>query len=557
MAGLRTAQAAARHRAVTPPDYSRREILDGIGAGLAATGLAGMPWASAARAHGGDGWSSGDVAHLIPTASHDRLLVKASLCRTLASPPTLDCGAKRVIGVRTGSSGRFWRFAIDGLEPGASHDITLRDGDGARLCDPWPLATFPHPEARPERLRLIAYTCGGGDESLIQGDGVALFRPLAERRALLMRALSLQPDALIANGDQIYYDERTMVRKKPPMVIAAWQDLFDRIGLFDRTLPILGTANEDILHRIGDRQIAMLYGTLLRSTPTFMLGDDHDLFENDEADDELVTLPPDPHMLEAARAVQRLYCPEFLPDGNRPEDLPGFTRTGEAESYGTLRYGRLFEGLLYDTKRYVGTGGKDAVMIPPAVEAWLATRTAANDTRHLLHMPSTPIGWSAGKWGEWYPDLLDAEGRLSTAIAKPYWPQGWWTQHQRLLAMLGAQTGRVPAILSGDLHMFSAGQIMRSGDLDFSANPIHTIVSGPLGTGDPAYPSSARGVLPRPPVDMQVTEGLAPVEKLGFTMIDVTEDRMEMSFFAWRPPEPVEAIASLQPFHRLVLNRRS
>ena len=64
-------------------------------------------------------------------------------------------------------------------------------------------------------------------------------------------------------------------------------------------------------------QIADLYGTMMRSTPVFFLQDDHDYFENDEADDKLVTLPPDPFMLNLARASQLLYYPEFLPDAHR------------------------------------------------------------------------------------------------------------------------------------------------------------------------------------------------------------------------------------------------
>src|SRR3989441_10682156 len=60
------------------------------------------------------------------------------------------------------------------------------------------------------------------------------------------------------------------------------------------------------------------YTTLFRS-----MRDDHDYFDNDEADDRLVTFPPDAFMFRATRATQFLYYPEFLPEANRPLGLPG------------------------------------------------------------------------------------------------------------------------------------------------------------------------------------------------------------------------------------------
>lgn len=43
---------------------------------------------------------------------------------------------------------------------------------------------------------------------------------------------------------------------------------------------------EKVLTGIVDQQIAHLYGVMLRSTPVFMVTDDHDLFDNDEAKKE-------------------------------------------------------------------------------------------------------------------------------------------------------------------------------------------------------------------------------------------------------------------------------
>ena len=50
--------------------------------------------------------------------------------------------------------------------------------------------------------------------------------------------------------------------------------------------------------------------------------------------------------------------------------------------------------------------GPSAVFIDPSVEKWLVARTGSNEVTHLVHAPSNPMGWTAGKWMEWYPDVL-------------------------------------------------------------------------------------------------------------------------------------------------------
>ncbi len=82
--------------------------------------------------------------------------------------------------------------------------------------------------------------------------------------------------------------------------------------------------------------------------------------------------------------------------------------------------------------------GPSAVFVDLEVERWLRERTAATDTTHLVHAPSNPFGWSAGKWGEWYPEVLGADGTLTTTVAKPYWQSGWLAQHFPLMTALSA-----------------------------------------------------------------------------------------------------------------------
>ena len=60
-----------------------------------------------------------------------------------------------------------------------------------------------------EQLRILAYTCAGGNEAMGMADGTAAFLPVATRQRLLERGLSYSPDVVIANGDHIYWDQAT------------------------------------------------------------------------------------------------------------------------------------------------------------------------------------------------------------------------------------------------------------------------------------------------------------------------------------------------------------
>ena len=176
------------------------------------------------------------------------------------------------------------------------------------------MATFPSPSDSPKSVRLLIYSCAGGHDVLPDHKPTDVsthrFLTLAVRRRMLERAMSFAPDAVVANGDHIYWDLRT-VRADLLGVSAAAKAY---AGVFDRAGRVLGTPNEQVLKKVVGPQVADLYGTMMRSTPVFFLQDDHDYFENDEADDTLVTFPPDPFMLALARTSQLLYYPEFLPD---------------------------------------------------------------------------------------------------------------------------------------------------------------------------------------------------------------------------------------------------
>ncbi len=525
--------------------------------------------------HQDSSWNAGPVFHILPTVNHERILVKASFTRPFLKAPQLNIdGVGPFAGKMTDTKGYFWSFDAQGLEPDRTYSLWLKGPGGKDLCDAWPLATFPAPDAAPKKLRLLIYTGLGGHDALIEWFKVGQL-PLSTRIRLLKKGLSFNPDVIVSSGDQIYFD---LLYDKSARVMGGSPRAKFHVGTFDRSKRVLGTENEEVLKKAVGPQIANLYGTSCRSIPTFFILDDHDYFENDIAEMEEsgfylkllllgwrspfykggISFPPDDFMLDLGRTAQKLYLPEFLPDRNRPMTLPATgasdREAGVSECYGTLRYGKLFEGLLYESRRFVTLNGKDAVFTHAAAEKWLIDRMRVADTAHLVHLPAVIYGWSAGKWMEWYPDIRDEAGALSTSKPKYMWPEGWFLQHNRILKAASEMEGRIPLFICGDLHQQSAEKILKSGDLDLSRNPVIAVASGSLGTGPRSWPSAFRGMVAEPPTELTVEEDLKPLEKNGFIIADVTPGKIAIKFYAWRPPEPIEAIDTLEPHHSLELN---
>ncbi len=498
----------------------------------------------AAPAPSDPAWDPGSVRHLLPTVSDSRMLIKTSFNAPPKGEPRLRIGNLTVRGRMGDTRGEHWHFYATGLEPGRRHRLSLVDGTGRALCQPWELATFPEAGQRPSRFRLLIYTCAGGHE-------VHKFLPAVVRNRLLRRGLSFKPDAMVANGDHVYWDLLAPVGSR---MLGASPEAVKLAGSFDRSATVLGGNNEAVLKRAAGPQIVPVYGTDFRSTPVFFLQDDHDYFDNDEATDEVVTFPPSYFMLQLARATQSLYYPEFLPDAARPLGLPwssaGDRPWGVSESFGTLRFGRLAEILLYDVRRTPTLAGPSAVFIDPQVENWLKARTASTEVTHVVHVPSNPPGWTAGKWGEWYPDVLGRDGKLTVSEPKPYWQSGWLKQHDRLIEAIAAPRGRVPLVISGDLHAIAIGRMLRSGSLDLRANPVNVVLAGPIGTRPAGWPSGRRGAGALPSAHLDMEEDVKPIEQHGFTIADFTPDKIVVRLFKWDvKTQPVEAIDTLQPFH--------
>ena len=98
---------------------TRRELL-GVGASLP---LGALPTAAAAQTSqpgsaAAPEWDPGSVAHLLPTSSHDRILIKASFRQHLDGAPALLVDQQRFPGQGTDTRGGFWQFQTEDLKSG-------------------------------------------------------------------------------------------------------------------------------------------------------------------------------------------------------------------------------------------------------------------------------------------------------------------------------------------------------------------------------------------------------------------------------------------------------
>ncbi|MHA1309989.1 MAG: hypothetical protein ACTSQO_03590 [Candidatus Helarchaeota archaeon] len=523
-------------------------------------------------------WDHGAVVHILPAVSDNRILLKVSFMYSVSNPK-LEVNGTNYVGVMTDTRGFFWMFDVKGLISNSTYELKLKDGSGTLLCDPWTLKTFPDPNSNPKNLRVLVFTGSGGNDVCRTWYGSGQM-PLSVRQKLLNKALSFKPDIVIGTGDEVYYDIRYGVSSK---TMGDSRRAIAYAGRFDYTKDILGTSNEIVLEKAVGPQIAYLFGTACRSIPTYFILDDHDYFANDDAIEKdslnlqlllawmdpyikaCVTFPPDSFMLKLARAVQKLYLPEFLPDRNRPMDLPATNATDRAvnvsECFGTLRFGNLLEGLFYDVRRFITLTGNNATFIPPKAEKWIEDRIRSENSTYIINFSPISVGWSAGKWLSWYPDVRTKVNNIAVLtknIPKYMWQSGWFNQHNRILNATLNLENSTPLFVCGDMHSQSAGMIVKSGNLSFSSNPIPTILTGSLGVDGGGFPSGGlRGIKATPPTDLHVIENMSSYEKAGFVIMDITQQNITINFYGWKyGTDPLSLIDMLQPHFTFVIGAR-
>jgi len=145
---------------------------------------------------------------------------------------------------------------------------------------------------------------------------------------------------------------------------------------------------------------------------------------------------------------------------------------------------------------------------------------------------------------------------MTTATPKPYWQSGWMAQHDRLLTAISSMKSRAPLVISGDLHAVGMARIVRSGRQEFRANPVATVLSGPIGTGPSGWISAFRGTPALPPAHLDIQEDITPIEQHSFTVADFLPDKITLRFFKWDvKSDAVEKIDTLEPFRIVELPR--
>ena len=156
----------------------------------------------------------------------------------------------------------------------------------------------------------------------------------------------------------------------------------------------------------------------------------------------------------------------------------------------------------------------------------------------MAFIPSHPLGYTAGKWREWYPDVVAEEGAtgtvvnellsgrsgsLTTDVNKYLWQSGWFLQHQRLLKSIAERKGS-RFIFSGDIHAIGASSIIKSGEESLE-RAVKTFLVGPVSSSTGTWPSFARGITAENPKYLKCETICSIKEENGFTFFQIDNDK--------------------------------
>ena len=472
------------------------------------------------------------VNHILASASHEKLAISVSLSKKTTKLQLMLDNKVIIKGIQKDRIGTNWQFISDKLSSDHSYKLQLIS-EGDPIYKPWNLKTFPSPDAKVESVSIMAFTCAGGPEGF-KISGKEFFKPLKFRQKVFAEGLSKNPDFAISIGDHIYWDLRgenaPQVGRKNKLIKFFLGSYIGLVyGSFNRSEKASSSKNEKVLKNIGNDQIASLYGTRFKSTPIFFIPDDHDYFENDDAEEKLVTFPADDFSKDAFKQMADLFYPPLLdtPDGQPKRKI------------GRIRYGNAFEGLIADCAGDMTLGDKKALLISKKNEEWLLSRIDQSKAKTLAFIPSHPFGYTAGKWREWYPDVVAEEGAsgtvinellsgnkgsLTTEVNKYLWQEGWFFQHQRLIKAISERKGS-RFVFSGDIHAIGAVSIIKSGKLKLK-NKLKSFLVGSVGSSSAGWPSFARGITAESPENLACESIYEVKEENGFTFFNISKDKV-------------------------------
>ena len=255
------------------------------------------------------------VRHILASASHERFALSISLYKKTSKLDLILDGQNIVKGIQVDKEGTNWKFISDKLLSNQSYELQLISDDSP-IYKPWKLKTFPSPNTDVKNVSFMSFTCAGGPEGF-RSSGKEFFKPIKFRQKIFAEGLSKKPDFAISIGDHIYWDLRG--ESSPPVgrnskfikfFLGSYISLV--YGKFNRLESASSSTNEKVLKKLGNEQIASLYGTKFKSTPIFFIPDDHDYFENDDAEEQLVTFPADKFSQDVFKKMADLFYPPLL-----------------------------------------------------------------------------------------------------------------------------------------------------------------------------------------------------------------------------------------------------
>ena len=345
---------------------SRRQFLRGTG--LAAWSLAApsdlLAQPSGASAAAG-AWDPGVVRHVLPTVSDTRMLIKASFAAPLAETPILRVGGASVRGRMSDTRGEFWQFHATDLAAGRSYQLALVDSNGRRPVPAVGARDFPRPRrtpgAIPPAVSLLRRR-SRGDEISAAGRAEPVAAPRAQLPAAggdRQRRPRVLGSAVAADVEAARRARRKPSRWPASSTAPAW---FSAATTRPCSSEPAGTADRRCLRR----RIPFHAGaSSFRTTTT--------ISTTTKRPTRSSPFRPRISCCSSRAPRSSMFYPEFLPDVGRPRGLPWSSAarpasTALSETFGTIRYGRLAEVLLYDIRRTLTLAGPSAVYVDREAE---------------------------------------------------------------------------------------------------------------------------------------------------------------------------------------------
>ncbi len=107
-------------------------------------------------------------------------------------------------------------------------------------------------------------------------------------------------------------------------------------------------------------------------------------------------------------------------------------------------------------------------------------------------------------------------------------------------------------MISRDLHAFASRRIHRNEKEDLSKNPIHCILSGPLGNN--VFPSTFRKIKASTPAAIGIEKDFENVAENGFSIIDVDRRNITVKMFKFLWSRDILSdIEHLDPFRMICI----